>query len=815
MKRKNLIGLLLAGMASLAMAMADVNVVFTNSLSARENNVPVLLEFSVDGSGHVGLAASTTSSDAEAIAAVSNWSGGVGTLGDSNAWNSVFSLSISALKQSGSGKVTLSEVGAGGIAIQGQSSSRIDGGGLASPNVETLRIIAAAGAAKVKFKSLSWNSSGDNIKMTAATGGASATNSIGSAPGTWTLSGTGTNFVMATGESLNLSTASANGYALAGFSFDLILPEVEPRTNALPNIVVIVADDLGYSDISYNPFHAPEVSTPNIDRLIRNGVWFSDAYASGNICAPSRAGFMAGVYQHRLGVHREQDVNSSDFPSSYPIFPQHLKQQFDGIEDYSAKMVGKWHMGRDRGATVDVDANTNGVFADFEFDYGNTLPETMRYHPMTRGFDECYGFVNLGGNSYWDYGQGFFDQFYRFEPETPIDGAGDGDALETYLTTRFTEEAVDFIGERSASNKPFYLHLSYNAVHTPMHAPASPAGLSEGDPGWYPDAAWFDANFPDMWKTPDYSKSNGQVEDQATRAILMAMLYHMDQGIGEVVDALKTNGVWENTIVVFWSDNGGASASRAANAPLRERKHFNYEGGVRVPMSISWPAGLGTYSNTTVSAPVISFDILPTVLEAVEIEPLNGFDSFDGKSLLPLIRGEVDQVHERLCWSEGGDSGEYSIRQGDWKLYIDQDVYELYNLAADIGESNELSDTYPDQVCSMRQAFFAWMSEMVEAAGDDIDVRLWGTTSAPDPGTPAIELQGIQVSDGVFGIEYDERVGWLTNGPVYEATDSLTNSWAPVAPNSLEQLDRWLDQSTYRVTFPVDEPKRFFRIRGE
>jgi hypothetical protein len=295
----------------------------------------------------------------------------------------------------------------------------------------------------------------------------------------------------------------------------------------------------------------------------------------------------------------------------------------------------------------------------------------------------------------------------------------------------------------------------------------------------------------------------------------MAMLYHMDQGIGRVVDTLKAEGVWENTIIVFWSDNGGAKASGASNNPLHEQKHFNYEGGIRVPMTVCWPAGLGACSNTVVSAPVMSIDILPTVLDAAEIEPINGFDAFDGKSLLPLIRGEVENIHDALCWSEGGVAGEYSIRQGDRKLYIDENVYELYNLADDIGESNDLSNVNPDKVRELRQKFFAWMSEMVAASGDVLDDRLWSYTTPPNPSGSAIDLYQVQAGDGSFEIEYDEMVGWLTNGPVFESTDSLTNNWTPVVPESLQQLDRYLDKGTYRAAFPADQPQQFFRIQND
>ena len=803
--------------APLPLTTGIVEVAFSNTLTNRLLDVPIRLDYSVDGSGIVSLDASTSSSDPAAIAVVDGWDGATALFTNPVAFNSTFSLSIDAVTQTGGGRVALTQVDPGGLGIQGQNSSRIDGGGLATPNVETLRISTSTGAAKVDFKSVSWNNSVNGVEMTAAIGGLTATNSISSTPGTWALGG----YVASSGEALELSTASAQGYALTGFSFELATPVVTPHTNDLPNIVVILADDLGYSDISYNPYHAPEVSTPNIDALIRSGIWFSDAYASGNICAPSRTGFLSGCYQQRLGVHREQDVNSSGFSAVFPYFPQHLKQPFDGTEDYTAMMVGKWHQNRDRNATVSVDGNNNGDFTEDEFDYGFAVPETLKYHPIKRGFDQVYGFVDLGGSSYWNYGRGFFDQLYRNEVGAPIDGIDDGDALETYMTTRYTEEACNFIQAQSASNKPFFLYLSYNAVHTPMDAPSTPVGLTEGDPGWFPDAAWYSSNYPNLWQTPAYFKPadlDTQAERdalQATRSTLMAMLYHMDQGIGQVIDCLEASGVRDDTIVVFWSDNGGAKASGASNNPLREQKHFNYEGGIRVPMSISWPAGLGAWSNTTVSAPVMSIDLLPTVLDAVDVEPVNGFQALDGKSLLPLIHGETNAVHDALCWSEGGESGEYSIRQGDWKLYIDEDVYELYNLAADIGETSELSATYPEKVREMRQQFFAWMSGMVDASGDVLSNRLWSTTTPPVPGEPVGELRSYQVGNGIFTIEFDEKAGWVTNGTAIEVADSLTNGWQQLPPDSLEQLDRFLDLETYRASYSTGATQRFFRIKAQ
>jgi len=564
-----------------------------------------------------------------------------------------------------------------------------------------------------------------------------------------------------------------------------LLAAVLTLQSAPPNIVVIIADDLGYSDISHNPYSPPEVSTPNIDSLIQEGVWFSNAYANANICAPSRTAFFAGKYQANLGVHIEFDVNNRLDPAT-TILPEFLKQAGDGVEDHVSKMVGKWHMGRDRSATVSIDGNTDNDFTDFEDDYGTAVLASMPYNPMSRGFDDVYGFINLGGQSYWDYGSGFFDSLHRYQVDEPIDGLVDGDAVATYLTTRLTDVACDTIEDQVAAGKPFYVHVAYNAPHTPLHAPTSPVGLSEGDADWYPDAAYYNSEFPNMWESATYSSPSNSVTNQANRSILMAMLYHMDQGIGRIVAQLKdpngdgneADSVYEDTIIVFWSDNGGAAATASSNIPLHGTKQLNYEGGVRVPMSITWPNGLSGYAGDTVDAPIMAFDLLPTILDACGIEPAGGgFDQFDGKSVLPLIRGEVSELHEALYWSEG-QNGEYAIRKGRWKLYIDEDSYELYDLDADIGEGTDLADLYPEVLRELRQMHYAWMVETTTAAGIDLDERLWNyTTPAPEKLTATLSEEAFDYTAGSLNGQ-SGGAGWASgwSGDMLVADGSLVYS---------------------------------------
>jgi arylsulfatase A-like enzyme len=310
--------------------------------------------------------------------------------------------------------------------------------------------------------------------------------------------------------------------ALTGvlLSTSLLAPHVgrsaAPRP---PNVVVILTDDQGYADISFNPHHPKEVSTPHLDALAREGVWFRQGYITGNVCSPTRAGLLTGRYQQRAGVYTAGE-GGRGMAQSEKIFPLFLKPA-----GYTTAAFGKWHLGL-----------------------------TLEQSPIGRGFDQWYGFLGRGGHDYFDLAQTNPDVGPMYRDGKEIKDSG-------YLTTRLTEEAVAFIKENKA--QPFYVHLAYNAVHSPAQAPAE-------------DIARYRKQFPEITEA---------------RAILMAMLYHLDLGVGRVVDTLKEGGVWENTLLFFLTDNGGSRAMGAVNTPLRGAKQQNYEGGIRTPFIVSWPAG--------------------------------------------------------------------------------------------------------------------------------------------------------------------------------------------------------------------------------
>ncbi|MBL9202893.1 MAG: sulfatase-like hydrolase/transferase [Opitutaceae bacterium] len=420
-----------------------------------------------------------------------------------------------------------------------------------------------------------------------------------------------------------------------------VLPAAAARP---PNVVVILTDDQGYADISFNPHHPKEVSTPHLDALAREGVWFSQAYITGNVCSPTRAGLLTGRYQQRAGVYTAGE-GGRGIAQAEKIFPRFLQPA-----GYVTAAYGKWHLGL-----------------------------TLAQSPVGRGFDHWYGFLGRGGHDYFDLAQHDPDTgpMYRDGKETKDTG---------YLTTRLTEEAVAFVAANKA--RPFYIHLAYNAVHAPAQAPAE-------------DIARIKRQFPEITEA---------------RAILMAMLHHLDLGVGRVVDRLKQEGVWENTLLFFLTDNGGSKAMSAVNTPLRGAKQQNYEGGIRTPFIVSWPAGFR--GGRTLDTPISALDILPTALDAAGI-PLPTDKPLDGRSLLPLLTEKTTRHIDTFYWSEGGEAGGFAVRSGDWKLVQqrNQPKIELFNLAKDPAETTDLAPQNAAKVAELTRLYDAWLDRMAEPLG--------------------------------------------------------------------------------------------------
>jgi arylsulfatase A-like enzyme len=398
-----------------------------------------------------------------------------------------------------------------------------------------------------------------------------------------------------------------------------------------PNIVIIVSDDHGYGDVSCYE-HPKDIRTPNIDRIARRGVRFTQGYVSAYVCAPSRAGLMTGRYQQRYGFYTANDSRIG-LPLTEKTLADLLRQQ-----GYATGAFGKWHLGIE-----------------------------PPYHPLQRGFDEFYGFLGHGGHDYFDLKRTdeAFSSIWR--NGGVIDDSG-------YLTDNLGREAVSFIARHE--KRPFFLYLAFNAVHFPLQAP--PEVIRKYDTG-----------------NPD-------------RDTYLAMLEREDAAVGKVLDELERRRIDGNTLVVFFSDNGGARNNAADNGPLRDYKHSVYEGGIRVPFLISWPGRLP--ENQESREPVICLDVLPTVCAAAGI-PLPRDRVYDGRNMLPVFAGSAPgALHESLFWD--GDEGKTAVRSGAWKLVHNQNRIELFNLESDRGEKVDLAPKYSEVAERLGRSFDAWKKTM-------------------------------------------------------------------------------------------------------
>jgi arylsulfatase A-like enzyme len=395
---------------------------------------------------------------------------------------------------------------------------------------------------------------------------------------------------------------------------------------ARPNIVVIIADDLGLGDNS--AFGTADIRTPHIDRLFHGGLTFDNFYANSCVCSPTRAALLSGCYPDRVGVpgvirHVPQDSWGYLAPGAV-LLPQVLKPA-----GYHTAIVGKWHLGL-------VSPNT----------------------PTERGFDFFDGFLGDMMEDYRTHLRGGHN-FMRRNKEV-VDPQG-------HATDLFSDGACAYLEDRARAGGPFFLYLAYNAPHDPIQPPAE----------WLAKV---------KQRAPDMS-------DQ--RAKLVALIEHMDDGIGRVLAALDRLKLADTTLVVFTSDNGGLLRLGANNGPWRSGKTHMYEGGLRVSGAANWPGKIRPGGHTQRIA--LSMDIFATACEAAGVKPPSGID---GVSFLPTLLGQQQPETERELYfvrREGGP--EYggktieALRRGDWKLIQDSPFarQELYNLRLDPGETTDLA----------------------------------------------------------------------------------------------------------------------------
>lgn len=420
----------------------------------------------------------------------------------------------------------------------------------------------------------------------------------------------------------------------------LVAPAAGQETPApqRPNLIMIVADDLGYADVGCQE-QSKDVRTPHLDAMAAAGVRFTDAYVSGPVCSPTRAGLLTGRYQQRFGFEQNPLGPAEEQVFGLPLDEITLPQQLKAM-GYVTGIVGKWHQG--------------------------TRPEM---HPQKRGFDEFYGF--LGG------AHRYINNAEPQEGSNAIQRNGQAVGEAEYLTDAFTREAVDFIDRHHA--EPFFLYLPYNAPHTPMQAPEK-----------------YLSRFPEV-KRPK-------------RRNLLAMLAAVDDGVGRIMETLREHDLEENTLVVFFSDNGGPTRANASrNTPLRGTKGTTLEGGIRVPFMLQWKGRLP--EGRVEDRVAIQLDLFPTFIAAAGGEVPEG-RTIDGENLLPYLSGEDRGViHEDLFWRFGPHR---AVRSGDWKLHWVGDAEPaLYDLSRDPGESEDMAAAHPEVVEAMLEKYRAWDAQLM------------------------------------------------------------------------------------------------------
>ncbi len=462
-------------------------------------------------------------------------------------------------------------------------------------------------------------------------------------------------------------------------------PEVPPTT---PNIVLMVVDDLGYSDMS-STGTSPDVSTPNIDAIANSGVRFTNAYATSSICSPSRAGLITGSYQHRWGTfwYGGPGIHNPEFKT----IPELLKQK-----NYTTGYVGKVHYGSNDHFT---DNRSFPLNHGFDYFYGHT---SARKHYLNHVDEIESSFIKVK-EDHKKWGQSLRQQAL-WENTSKVDTVG-------FSTELFGVKAREFI-QKNKSN-PFFLQLSFNAVHNFTHQLPNEYLDSKGLKGYHD----WDPAKEDYY---EWYKQGRFPNNPEGRAHYLGQLYYLDKEIGKVTDYLKENGLEENTIIILISDNGGSTPIYADNSPLKGSKYTLYEGGIRVPLLIAFPS---KYQKGIIIDNVISsMDVLPTLCNELGINiPTN----INGIDISKLLTGEDTSIeHESLIWDNNAQT---AVRKGKWKLRTANDLaksnseYEmvemeygdyLYDLEKDIGEATNLANDHPEIVKELKNIHQDWRNKI-------------------------------------------------------------------------------------------------------
>lgn len=429
------------------------------------------------------------------------------------------------------------------------------------------------------------------------------------------------------------------------------------KNNDLPNIVLILTDDLGYNDVGFNG--STEIMTPNIDSIAKNGVLFTDGYVSYPVCGPSRAGLMTGRYQDTFGFGKNPLFAPKDPNMGLTLSEQTMADMLK-LSNYTTLAVGKWHLG---------------------------AHESLR--PMKRGFDHFFGFLT-GGHR-------FFPEEWTLADETKVKNQGaayrtkllrDDERVEEkeYLTDALSRESVDFIDKNS--DKPFFIYLAYNAPHGPLQA------------------------------TQEYLDRYDHIEENS-RKTYAAMVSAVDDGVGDIISKLKEKGIYDNTIIYFLSDNGGRLRGDSDNGELRGKKGNLFEGGIRVPFAMQWPKEIE--GGQVFKKPIISLDIFATLKEITSPEIRSKNELHGVNLIPFLKGENKNDPHKFLFWRNNLMQNDpnlrieaLALRSGEFKFIKNKETDALYNLKNEVFEETNLKNQKIEIYDSLNNKFNEWYKTLMD-----------------------------------------------------------------------------------------------------
>ncbi len=502
--------------------------------------------------------------------------------------------------------------------------------------------------------------------------------------------------------------------ALVALTLGYSLCAAAPATPARPNLIVILVDDMGFSDIGC---YGSEIPTPNLDRLAAGGLRFTQFYNTGR-CCPTRAALLTGLYSHQTGV----GAMVNDDGAAFPGYRGRLNDSCVTIAEvlkpagYFTAMTGKWHVGQAAGVV-----------------------------PWKRGFDRS---LNAAAGGFYQPGHERSKLFLNGEALAEDDPRL---GKNWYTTDVWTDFGLKFIDEARAEKKPFFLYLAHNAPHFPLQAPAEDIAKFRGryKAGWdilraeryarqkamgLIDAAWSLAPRADTVKAWDALTPAEQDRFDHLMAVYAACVYHMDLAVGRLVEGLRERGALDNTLLFFMSDNGGNAESgpdgrnngdptaatsawyageswaNLENTPFRRYKHFNHEGGIASPLIAHWPAGIPARGEWR-TQPGHLIDVMATLVDVGAAKYPTQFaghtiSPLEGRSLVPAFTNQPIS-REAIFWEHEGNA---AVRVGDWKLvrFHREGAWELYDLKTDRTELHDLAKSQPARAAGLAAQWEAW-----------------------------------------------------------------------------------------------------------